>query len=77
MTLTNLITSLNIFEKYFAPRKQQFLSARQDELEITVTDFPVSEADVLSLIDLGWTQPEANPLTVETYDPEDFWRAFL
>lgn len=71
--LNKVIEGLQILDCYY-DEKANPMKARQDQIWMDVTDFPVKPEDAQKMIDLGWLQPENTKLSsADQYDPDDYW----
>lgn len=80
MELNDFIAGLNIFRKYYEKDHVYALGAEHDIIYVFPTPIPLDYADVGTLRQLGWFQPDV-PETEDgnhgPYDPEESWAAFV
>ena len=76
-----IIEGMTIISKYYNKDNNYNVGAEHDILYLFETDKPVSKEDLKTLIDLGWTQEEADfvdeTFTIAAYDQGLSWSAYV
>ena len=79
MRTSEIIEGMSILLKYYDNPNGYHTGVENDVLFMYTTDRPVSEPDILRLIELGWLQDEVvfrgddGEILVEHYDPKESW----
>jgi hypothetical protein len=79
MKISNLIVGLQILSKYYRNKEQIFSAAKDNEIEVSPTDDPLSDDDLKYLYKLGfhqkqqWADAWHRGIDPRPYDPTDSW----
>jgi hypothetical protein len=75
MKLSNFIEGLTILRPYYNDPDGYHIGAEHDQFFAYATDKPLSDEDVDKMRELGWFQPDGEPMD-SIYYPNDGWNAF-
>jgi hypothetical protein len=79
MKLSNFVQGLMILTAYYEGADGYHLGAEHDIIYAYPTDTPMGMEAVKRMIELGWFQSDfdGEDFTVNDYDPEDGWAAYV
>jgi hypothetical protein len=78
MQLGNILTGIQILQKYYDNPNRYHMCAEHDEIYLTATNKPLAQSDLQLMLELGWFQEDGT----QEDDPENYcvdepWKAFV